>query len=400
MYAALKGIRVVEVATWTFVPAAGAVLADWGADVVKVEHPATGDPQRGLVVGGLTPEQAATVMIGHPNRGKRSVGLDISRPEGRDVLRRLVVGADVFLTNYLPAARRKLQVDLDDLREVNPRLVYVRGSGQGVRGPDAERGGFDLASAWSRAGIGYKLTDPAYTEPVRQPPAFVDLAGGLALAGGIAAALFERERTGVAPVVDVSLFGVGSWMMAPDILGGSHLGGSLPLRSRTDANNPLVNAFPTKDGRWLNLVLLQSDRYWPELCAHLGRRDLVDDPRFADARARHAHRSECVAELDAIFRTRTLDEWCDALATMEGVWAPLRAPGEVPADPQAIANGVLADVGSGPERVVASPVQFDERPLGTVPAAPGLGADTDEVLGELGIDGDELLSLKLADVVS
>jgi crotonobetainyl-CoA:carnitine CoA-transferase CaiB-like acyl-CoA transferase len=215
----LKGVRVVEVAQWWFVPAAGAVLADWGADVLKIEHPVSGDPQRGLMTSGLIPNTGGVnFMVEQPNRGKRSLGIDLGKPEGLEVLHRLVETADVFLTNFLPAARRRLKIELEDIRRVNPKVIYVRGPGQGARGPDMEKGGYDAASFWCRGGICSALTPAAAEMPVMQRAAFGDSTGGLALAGGIAAALFRRERTGEPSLVDLSLLGTAMWILAPDII--------------------------------------------------------------------------------------------------------------------------------------------------------------------------------------
>ena len=403
MSGVLHGVRVIEVAQWWFVPAAGAVLADWGADVVKIEHPASGDPQRGLVTSGLVPPTGGVnFMVEQPNRGKRSVGLDLGRPAGRDLLYRLVETADVFLTNFLPAARRRLAIDVDDVRRVNPKIVYVRGHGQGTHGPERERGGYDAASFWCRGGIANALTPPDAAQPVMQRAAFGDSAGAMTVAGGVAAALFHRERTGEPVVVDVSLLGTAMWIMAPDIIASKLLGIELPVSDRTQPPNPIVNSYRTKDGRWLFLNMLQPDRYWPDLCRRLGRPDLIADPRFADGRARFAHRADCVRELDVIFATRTLAEWRSALAEAEGVWAPMQTARELGEDPQAVANDYLPEVERGDGThftLVASPVQFDEAAPALRPA-PELGQHTEEVLLALGLSWEEIAAAKEAGAVS
>jgi crotonobetainyl-CoA:carnitine CoA-transferase CaiB-like acyl-CoA transferase len=253
----LAGIRVVEVAQWWFVPSAGAVLADWGADVIKIEHPVTGDPQRGLVTSGFFPDTGGVnFMMEQSNRGKRSVGIDIGNPAGRAALLELVATADVFLTNFLPPARRKLRIDVDDIRAVNAKIIYVRGHGQGARGPDAERGGYDAASFWSRGGIAHALTPPGAAAPIMQRAAFGDSAGGMTVAGGIAAALFRRERTGVPSLVDVSLLGTAMWILAPDIVMTRLTDQEMPAFDRAAAPNPIVNSYRTQDGRWLFLSML------------------------------------------------------------------------------------------------------------------------------------------------
>ena len=399
----LAGIRVVEVASWTFVPISGAVLSEWGADVIKVEHPSSGDPQRGLVSSGLVPGGGGVnFMFEIPNRGKRSVGLDVSTDGGRELLYRLVETADVFVTNYLPDVRRRLRIDVDDIRARNPNVVYVRGTGQGTRGPDAGKGGFDGASFWGRAGLAMAFKDAAADWPVDQRPAFGDVMGGLTIAGGIAAALLRRERTGTPSVVDVSLLNLGLWSLGPDVTSAKlYEDVEIPTFDRDTLPNPLVGTYPTKDGRFVILVLLQADRYWPDLCQHLDRPDLLDDPRFKDGAARYEHRRECIEVLRGVFRTRTYDEWRERLQTLEGVWAPLQTPLEVHDDPQAVANGYLEPIttSTGAEfRLPANPVQFDETPP-EVRGAPEHGEHTDEVLLELGLTYDEIIEHKVTGAV-
>jgi crotonobetainyl-CoA:carnitine CoA-transferase CaiB-like acyl-CoA transferase len=399
----LAGIRVVEVAAWTFVPISGAVLAEWGADVIKVEHPESGDPQRGLITSGLVPGgDGVNFMFELPNRGKRSVGLDLSTDAGRELLYRLVETADVFVTNHLPQVRERLQIDVEHIRARNPHIVYVRGSGHGARGPEAHKGGFDGASFWARAGLAMAFKDPEAQWPVDQRPAFGDVIGGLTIAGGIAAALLRRERTGTPSVVDVSLLGLGLWALAPEVTSAKLFEGvDLPAFHRDSLPNPLVGTYPTKDGRFITLILLQADRYWPDLAEHLERPDLLDDPRFKDAAARFEHRVECIQVLRDVFRSRTYDEWCERLQTLQGVWAPMQTPLEVHDDPQVAANGYLEPVttANGAEFVLpANPVQFDETPP-SVRGAPEHGEHTDEVLLELGLSYDEILEHKVAGAV-
>ena len=215
----MQGIRVVEVAQWWFVPAAAALLADWGAEIIKVEHPVTGDPMRGLISSGMVGVNVrVNFMVEQSNRGKRSVGIDIAKPGGHELLMKLVEGADVFLTSFLPEARKKLKIEVEDLRARNPRIIYVRGHGHGVRGPDIHKGGYAAASFWSRGGVAHALTPPGADAPIMQRAAFGDSTGAITIAGGIAGALLHRERSGEATVVDVSLLGTAMWILAPDIV--------------------------------------------------------------------------------------------------------------------------------------------------------------------------------------
>lgn len=396
----MDGIRVVEVASWTYVPVAGAVLAEWGADVIKIEHPESGDPQRGLAASGLVPTGPGGVahMMELPNRGKRSVGLDMATEEGRDLLLRLCATADVFLTNFRPQARRKLRIDVEDVRAANPDIIYVRGSGQGQRGPEAERGGYDGCTFWGRGGAADIISDPN-DYPVSQPgPAFGDVIGGLTIAGGISAALFHRQRTGEAVVVDNSLLSTAMWATGASSLAAGLFGiDRMPRGDRTRTPNPIVGNYRTGDGRYLSLVMLESDRYWADLVNLLGAPELAEDPRFVDARARAENSAACVTTLDDLFAKKSFAEWKEILADAKGVWAPVQTASELLVDPQALANGYVREVEakSGTVfRMVPSPLQFDETPP-DLTRAPEHGEHTDEVLGELGLDTDALLELKI-----
>lgn len=396
----MSGIRVVELATWGFVPSAGVALADWGAQVIKVEHPQHGDPMRGLVSSSLKAAgpDAVSFMFQTFSRGKQSIGLDLKDPGARDALLSLIRTADVFLTNYLPGVRAKLGVDVDDLRAVNPDLVYVRGSGLGPAGDEADVGGFDLASYWSRGGLAYASTpDGAAWPPSLPGSAFGDLQAGLYAAGGVAAALLERERTGIARVVDVSLLGAATWCTAPHIAASSlHDIEMMPVRQHEHANNPIANTYRTADDRFVALVMLESDRFWAPLMTVIGREDLAADPRFATAATRAENSTACVAELDAVFATRTLAEWTEALARQQGVWAVVQSPREVASDPQVVANGYVRDLQVTPAtsmKVVSAPTQFDGEQPAPAPA-PELGADTEVLLLEAGLDWDDIIAMK------
>ena len=397
----MDGIRVIEVASWTYVPVAGAVLAEWGADVIKIEHPESGDPQRGLAAMGLVPTGPGGIahMMELPNRGKRSVGIDMRTPEGRELLLKLCETADVFLTNFRPQARRKLGIDVEDIRARNPKIIYVRGSGQGQRGPDAERGGYDGCTFWGRGGPADIISDPDEGYPIQQPgPAFGDVIGGLTIAGGISAALYHRERTGEPSIVDNSLLGTAMWATAASSMAAGLFGMTrMPKREREETPNPIVGMYRTSDGRFLSLVMLESDRYWGDLVGLLGAPELEHDPRFIDSTARRENAAECVHALDDLFAKKTFEEWKTILQDAKGVWAPVQNAAELLEDPQAIANGYVREVeaASGTMfKMIASPLQFDETPP-DLTRGPEHGEHTDEVLGELGLDMDELLDLKI-----
>lgn len=401
----LDGVKVLEVSAWAFVPSAGAVLADWGAEVVKVEPP-EGDPMRGLVTGGVTGGPSFPWEVW--NRGKRSIGLDLRHPDGRELVLRLAETADVFLTSYLPPTRRKLGIDIDDVTARNGGIVYACGSGQGPAGDEADRGGYDAISFWARGGVAAATTPPGADRPVAQPAgAFGDSLSGMALAGGVAAALLRRARTGEGAVVDVSLLGTAMWCMQMSIVGASVMmataaqGGPAPAPPAAVLANPLVNNYRTSDDRWLALCMLQRDVYWDGLCDAIGRPDLVSDERFADPAARTDHAAEAVTELDATFATRPLAEWCEALARQPGQWDVVRNVLELPADPQAVANGYVQPVayGAGVQLpLVSAPAQVDRTPppLGQAPA---FNDDADELLRGLGLSEDEVLQHRISGAV-
>lgn len=398
----LSGIRVVELAAWTFVPAAGAVLADWGADVIKVEHPETGDPQRGLISSGIvTGAGGVNHFVEQPNRGKRSVGLDTSTPDGLELLMKLIETADVFVTNLLPDSRQRMGIDIDQVRARNPKIIYARGHGYGTKGDLAAQGGFDLAAYWARGGIGdaYSAGDGSY--PPIQRPAFGDSYGGLAIAGGIAAALVKRERTGEPSVVDVSLLNAAIWQLGPDIVGSSVTGQDIPKFNLDEMPNPVASIYKTRDSRFIAFVLLQADRFWSDFCTRLGRPDLIDDERFASAPVRFGNRKECIVEIRSAFEAEDLAHWKVAFAGFDGVWDVVHTAHEVHSDPQVIANGYLprvTDAKNNEFALAASPIQFDETPL-ELTCAPEHGADTDALLAELGFTDDQIIEFKINSVV-
>ncbi|MDD9370100.1 MAG: CoA transferase [Acidimicrobiales bacterium] len=402
MYDVLAGVKVLEVSAWAFVPSAGGVLADWGAEVVKVEPPA-GDPMRGLVNAGIASD-GPSFPWEIWNRGKRSIALDLQSSRAREIVLDLAAEADVFLTSYLPATRVKLGLDIADVQARNPTIVYACGTGFGAQGDEAGKGGYDAISFWSRGGVASAATPPGYGRPVAMPSgAFGDSISGMALAGGVAGALLRRERTGQGAVVDVALLGTAMWAMQMGIVGAAVMGLPVP-EDDTSATpprspfvlNPLVNTYRTADGRWLSLCMLQLEVYWRGVLESVGRADLIDDPRFAEG-ALASHFDDMVDELDKAFATRTLAEWRVELAKQPGQWDVVQHIAELPDDPQVSANGFVQTVtypGGQELPLVASPVQFDRTPPSLGPA-PGFAADTEDVLRGLGLDDDAIIDAKL-----
>lgn len=404
MTAILAGVRVLEVAEHTFVPAASALLADWGAEIIKIEHVERGDAMRGLAATGVVSIGGGVhALLEHSNRGKKSLGLDLRSPEGLEVLHRLIATSDVFLTNKLPGVRSRLGINVEQVREHNPRIIYVRGTGQGDRGPDADKGSYDSLAFWARASIAKSVQRPEWDlTPMPPGPGFGDSLGALTIAGGIMGALFHRERTGEATTVDVSLLGVGLWAQGQAI--------ALSLLANTPwapppasaMGNPLTRSYTTADGRVLAFTCLQGQVYWAPLCEAIGRPDLAKDERFGDHTSLRENSQAAIAELDAVFATGTLAEWRERLDTFPGQWAVVQDTLEAAQDPQTVANGYLQQCTTAdgtPFQLVAAPIQYDETPA--VPRrAPEFNEHGDEILAELGLDGDAILDLKVRGVVA
>jgi crotonobetainyl-CoA:carnitine CoA-transferase CaiB-like acyl-CoA transferase len=398
----LEGIRVLEVAMYGFVPSAGAVLAEWGADVVKVEHAVTGDPQRGLrQTGLLRVEGDPNPNIEHANRGKRSIGLDMAVPEGREVLYELARRADVFLTSFLPDARKKFGIDVDDIRAVNPKIIYARGSALGPRGAESDKGGYDMTAFWCRAGTAATITPAGMPGMIAPPgPAYGDTISGTNLAGGIAAALLKRERTGEPSVVDVSLLGSGLWSMGHTVALTVHLGQRMeafPPGVHGSPINPLVGLYATSDDRYISFVMMQPTKFWADVCRHVDLPELADDARFATVESIAANTSDAVELLTKAIAARTLAEWSERFATLAGPWAPVQDTLQAADDAQIRANEYV--VRAGELELVANPVQFDVAAPQTGPA-PGFAEQTDDILMELGLDWDRIIELKTAGAVT
>jgi crotonobetainyl-CoA:carnitine CoA-transferase CaiB-like acyl-CoA transferase len=396
----LDGIKVLEVSEYGFVPSAAAALADWGAEVVRVERPG-GDPLRAHARSGVVADTGDyDFQTEQFNRNKRGICIDLRNPDGRAALDRLVAWADVFITNFLPSARAKLRLEPADLFAVNPRLVYAKGHGQGQKGPDADAGGFDSISFWARGAVGHMLSGPD-GPPIMQRPAFGDGPSGMFLAGGVAAALFRRERTGQPVVVDVSLLAGAVWTLAPDLHATSVIGHEPPrVDPKRRPIGPLLGTYRTGDGRWIQLNLMEPDRYWRPACTALGRPDLVDDPRYDTHEKRVAIGPEVRALFEEILGGFTLAEALGRLKSAECIASGWSGPEEVLADPQVLANGYAPAHPEHPTaRVPANPVQFDDEPMQVRRRAPRVGQHTVEVFRELGLPEAELDRLLAAGAV-
>lgn len=377
----LDGVRVVEIAEQAFVPSAGAALADYGADVIKVER-LTGDPLRSIIARGMVPSaDGVDFLFEIANRNKRNIALDITVPSGREVLERLVRTADVFLTNQLPQVQRKLRTSPEDIFALKPDIVFARGHGQGQRGPEAEAGGYDGVSYWARGGLSHLLTDAAAQQPAIQRPALGDLPSGMFLMGGICAALVRVARTGQGTTVDTALLNSAAWTLAPDLAYTSLTGEQMVLMS--GPRSPLTVTYKTADARFVQFMMINEDRYWETCTELLGLADI--GTKYADPVTRREN-WPMLAELFAEAVSRIdHDDLVQRLRERNCIFSGYATPADVLADPAAEANGYLMAHPTHPTlKIPAPPVQFDDTAAEIRRAAPALGEHTAGILAELG----------------
>ena len=395
----MHGIRVVEIGMWVAGPAAAGILGDWGAEVIKIEPP-EGDPFRALLSAlGLDGSNPPFEL---DNRNKRSIALRLSHPEGQRIAAEVIDGADVFVSNARPAALARAGLDYDTLSARNPRLVYAHLTGYGLEGDDRDRAAYDVGAFWSRAGVAASLA-PEGTDLPYQRGGMGDHMAGMATAGAVAAALLARERTGEGQLVTTSLLRTGVYMMGWDI--------SMALRMQVPTipmttvapPNPLISAYTAGDGRRFWMLGLQGSRHWPDVLRAVDRPDWAEDERFASMRDRTKNSAELVRELNAIFATKTLDEWGAVFDREDVWWAPVQHAHETITDPQVVASGGFVDVpasdGGEPVRMVASPADFAGTPTAPRSMPPEHGQHTEEVLLELGYDWDKIIELKDAGAI-
>ena len=393
----LEGIKVVELAMWVAGPSTAAVMADWGAEVVKLEDPGTGDPIRGFATRAMgDPNTLIRPPFELENRDKRSVAVDLRSPEGHAFASKLIERADVFITSLRLDAIDRMKLDYETLAAINPRLIYATINGYGHRGPDRNRPAYDYAAGWARSGLMATIAEPGQFPPA-QRPAVIDHAVGLGLAGAISAALLGRERSGRGREVRISLFAMGLWMNASDLTVGLMTGRSPGSEARTDRVNPMWNSYRCRDDRWIYFVMVQSDRFWPDFCAALAQPEWLKDPRFKDSSARTKNCSALIAEIDRVMATRNSAEWEPVFDAHGFIWAPVRTDAEVLTDPQAEAIGAFGAV-EHPQipgcRLVNNPIEFTEVEPRAHRAAPELGQHTEEVALEAGLSWEEIARLK------
>lgn len=389
----LSGVKVVELGVWVAGPAAGGILSDWGADVVKIEPP-TGDPARTFrrMLGGDLPTNPVFEL---DNRSKRSVAIDLSTAAGLDVAGELIERADVFLTNIRLSALERLGLGPDRLRQRNQRLVYAIVSGYGLDGPDRDRPAYDIAAYWARSGLAAALTPPGGDLPF-QRGGMGDHSVGMTAAAMVAAALYARERTGEGDLVSSSLLRQGAYTVGFDV--NIALMWGLPVRVgvRTKMGNPCINNYQAGDGRRFWIVGLEGERHWPPLARVVERPEWLTDGPFSTAAGRFAHAEELIRELDAIFATRPLAEWAERFGQEpDFFWSPVQTIDELVSDPQFAAAGGMVEVPdeAGAMTMLATPADFSQHPAGPRWRAPRLAEHTAEVLAEMGLSQERIAEL-------
>jgi len=392
MTAPLEGIRVVEIASFVAVPAAGALLADLGAEVIKVEVP-RGEVFRYALprFSGFAPDFPEAPAFQMDNRGKRSIALDVTRPAALRALERVIEGADVVLTNMLPGRLAKYGLDAETLRARRPELIFACLSGYGHEGPEADTPAFDYTAYWARTGFMDQMRDEG-ASPTFLRPGTGDHAAAMGLTAGILAALRVRDQTGEGQVVSTSLMHVGFYIQGNDAAM-ALVANEAPRHDRRATRNPLWNHYRTSDGRWLFLVMIESDRYWPGLCRAIGREDLIDETRYTGVVERYRHSEELIGLLDAVFAERPLAEWEKRLDEHTLIWSPVRTLPEAVQDATARATGVFQTVEhptAGPFETIAPPVRLSGHEMRGERPAPALGADGADVLAEAGCSEQEI----------
>jgi len=395
-----EGLKVLDCASFIAAPAAATVLSDFGAEVIKIEPPGTGDPYRNLPNLPGYPHSEHNYAWLLEARNKRSLALDLSKSEGQAVLHRLAAEADVFITNFPPAVRGRLGLTYDELAPLNPRLIYASFTGYGEKGEEANKPGFDSNAYWARSGLMDLVRADAHTTPARSVAGMGDHPCAMALYGAIVTALYRRERTGKGAHVSSNLMANGIWansVLAQAKLCGAKFG---ERRSREHALNAVVNHYHCRDGRWIILSLLNEDRQWPALARCLGREDLITDARFATKPDRHARSVELIKLFDEIFVTKDLAEWRKILDGNGLVFGVVGILDDIPTDRQMIENDVLVPFKDDAMLTVNSPIWVDGSPKTRPKRPPGVGEHSDEVLREAGYDDAAIRQLRASGTVA
>lgn len=397
----LEGITVADLTHWGVGSITSGLFAEWGAKVIHIEHPDGGDPLRGIAASGVVPIGHINYLWALINRNKKSLAIDLKKEKGKKIVYRLIESADVFVSNFRSGALKKLGMDYDTLSKINPKLIYGHANAYGQKGPESERGGFDETAFWARGGIMGILGEPS-APPVPLHGAIGDLSTSLFFASGLMLALFVRDRTGTGQRVDTSLLGSGVWAAACDVQATLTTGQDMCRQSRKEKGNPLHNTYQTKDRKWIQFAMLQTDPIWPDFCRALDRPDLEHEPMFASHEKRGENSGLLISVLEEILATKTRDEWIRRFDEYDIIYAPVSSITDVINDPQVLENEYIIEVDDpryGLTKLVDCPVQLRKTPGRVRDLGPELGQHTEEILLEMGYTWDDIVSLREQKVI-
>ena len=395
----LKGVKILELAHWVAAPSACAMLPDMGPEVVKVEHPETGDAVRSLNVstrGTGTHICGLNTVFEQLNRGKQSMGINLEVVEGQETVRSLAATVDVLVTNLTPHRQERYGLTYEDIVAVNPKIIYVVLTGYSMEGPERDRSGCDYAAFWARSGIMATLGEQG-SPPMQQRPGSGDQTTSLAIAAAIGTALFERERSGKGQQIDCALLHTALWANVADVVASLKDRAAMPRNDRNQAANPLFNFYETKGGKWIQLVMIQSARFWEGFCRALGLERLIANPRFDSHMARTENSADLRQLITDRFMERTQDEWASLLDDGRCIWAPVQTLDEVIDDTQVFANEFTTTMEppeDGEFQLVTVPMKFHRTPAEVAELAAELGQHTEAVLLDLGCSWDDITRLK------
>jgi len=400
----LDGIRIIDWTIWQQGPVATQMLADLGAEVIKIEERERGDPGRGItaVAGSSTVKSGRNYYFEANNKHKKSIALNLKQPEAREIVHRLAARSDVFVQNFRKGVAQRLGLGYAELAALNPRIIYASASGYGPEGPDSGEPSFDYLGQ-ARSGImnaiGTGSTAPSYVYG-----GIADQMGAIMLAYGVLAALFARERTGIGQEVDASHLGSMMALQGLNVVARTIMGKEFPRNTRANAFNPLWNHYRCADDKWISLAMLQPDRYWKNFCEVVGKPELVDDPRFAETKVRGKNSAALVAIFDEVFAARPRDEWMRVLKGRgDFIYTIVNSVSDLPDDPQVRANGYVVEYDHpalGNLTLLGMPVKLSATPGEPRGHAPELGEHTELLLTEmLGYSWDDVARLREANVI-
>ena len=395
----LEGIRVVSMGQVVVIPAASSMLADWGAEVIKLES-LIGEQHRGLRQAQGLDTGTINWVMQVLNRNKKGLAVNLKTPEGIEAVHKLIKTSDVFLYNYEYSSLKQFKLDYATLSEINPRIIHASVTGYGRRGPDKDERGYDFAAGWARSGMMHIIGEPG-SIPAPQRPGMIDSMTGAHISAAVCAALYRREKTGAGEEIEVSLFHAAAWTLCMDIQAG--LTGREAVRNdRKRPNNPLWNSYRTKDNRWFWMAMLQSVTNWPNFCRAIGRPELENDPKYATMEARSENNEELVRIIDEILGSKTMEEWVTIFKKHNIIYGKVQTPMEVATDPQALANDFFQEVehpAAGKIKLVTTPTEFTHYPASLRKCCPELGQDTEMILLELGYSWEDIAAFKEKGVI-